>query len=217
MKLEAEKRTAGNAGELRRKGRIPGVIYNRELNVSVHIEARAFDRVFREQGTSSLIDLDIAGDETHPVLVKAVQMDKRRRVAMHVDFYAITAGQVVDVNVPIDFVGIATGVKDQGGLLDIQRRELFISVLPNEIPNEIQVDISHLSIGDSIHVGDIAHLLPDEAEILDDADRTLITVVAPRVLEEELEVEEDLEPELIGQEGDDEGDEGDGGDEDDEG
>lgn len=216
MKLEAEKRTAGKANTLRREGRLPGVVYNKELNVSVHVEARAFDRVFRAQGTSSLIDLEVAGD-THAVLVKAVQMDKRRRLPMHVDFYAITAGQVVEVAVPIDFVGTAEGVRDQGGQLDIQRRELLISVLPREIPNEIQVDISELRIGDSIHVGDILDLLPDAAEVLDDAERTLITVVAPRVIEEETTEDlDDLEPELIGQEGDADADEDAGSDDTDE-
>lgn len=217
MKLEAEKRTAGTAKSLRSEGRLPGIVYNKELNVNVHVETRAFDKIFRAQGTSSLIDLEIAGDDTHAVLVKAVQMDKRRRMPMHVDFYAITAGQVVEVSLPIDFVGTAEGVRDQGGQLDIQRRELLISVLPREIPSEIRVDISALMIGDSIHVGDILDLLPEAAEVLDDPERTLITVVAPRVAEEEVTEDlEGLEPELIGQEGDADDDDA-GGDDADEG
>ena len=111
MKLEAMKREPGKSGELRRTGRIPAVIYNQEVNESISIEMRAFDKAFREQGTSSLIDLDVEGT-VYPVLVKQVQMNKRRREPMHVDFFAITANQAVEVNVPIEFVGTAPAQVD---------------------------------------------------------------------------------------------------------
>jgi large subunit ribosomal protein L25 len=205
MKLEASTRTAGRNSALRHEGRLPAVVYNKELNLSVAIEAKAFDRVFRQQGTSSLIDLDVDGD-THQVLVREVQMDKRRRVPLHVDFYAITKGQKLEVAVPVIFEGTARGQKE-GGQLDVQRREVSIYVLPSQIPHDITVDISELEIGDAIHIGDVARLLPDTAEILDDEGLTLITVLAPRleVEEEEEELaEEGAEPEVIGRGGEDE-------------
>jgi large subunit ribosomal protein L25 len=90
MKLEAMKRAAGTGASLRRTGRIPAVIYNRDMNESVSVDLKAFDRVFRSQGTSQVIDLDVEGT-VMPVLVKAVQMDKRRRIAQHADFFAISA------------------------------------------------------------------------------------------------------------------------------
>ena len=99
MKLAAEKRGKGGLGELRRNGRLPAVMYNREINVPVSIEMRAFDKAFRQVGNSSLIDLDIAGD-VHSVIVRQVQMDKRRREPMHVDFYAVSANEPVQVPVP---------------------------------------------------------------------------------------------------------------------
>ena len=211
MKLEAEKRTSGKPGALRESGRLPGVVYNKGLNVPVSVATRAFDRVFRSQGVSSVIDLDVDG-QNHEVLVKAVQMDKRRRVPLHVDFYAVTAGQVVDVHVPIEFVGTSAGAK-AGGQLDVQRREVYISVIPRLIPQNLEVDISALEIGDAIHISDIVNLLPPEAEILDELERTIITVLPPRLIEEvETAEEEVLEPEVIGEETDE--DEGDGTDED---
>jgi len=207
MKLEAVKRSAGNVPALRREGRLPGVVYNSQLNLTVSVDGRDFDKVFRSQGTSSIIDLAVDGD-THAVLVKQVQMDKRRRQPMHVDFYAVTEGQVVDVHVPIEVHGTAAGVRE-GGMLDVHRREVYIEVMPRLIPNHIEVDVSALVIGDSIHIADIASLLPAEARILDDLERTILTVVPPRLVEDEeeeaAEAGEGVEPELIGHEGEGEG------------
>jgi len=204
MKLAAEKRGKGGLGELRRNGRLPAVMYNRDINVPVSIEMRAFDKAFRQVGNSSLIDLDIAGD-VHSVIVRQVQMDKRRREPMHVDFYAVSANEPVQVPVPVEFVGSPVGVRD-GGQLHVQRREVSISVLPRLIPAHIELDISGLAIGDSLHVSDIVEKLPPEAEILDELDLALVAVVPPRVAEEE-ETTEAAEPQVVG-ERDEEGDEG---------
>ena len=200
MKLEAQRREGGKAVRLRAAGMLPGIVYNRETNLPVAVNTKTFDRVFREQGTSSLIDLDVDG-ETHQVLVREVQMDKRRRVPLHVDFYAITAGQVVEVYVPIDFQGTSAGARE-GGQVDVQRREIHISILPSLIPNHLEVDITALEMGDTLHVRDIVGLLPEEAEVLDDLDQTVIAILAPRAeIEEEVEEEvEVLEPELIARE-----------------
>lgn len=209
MKLAAEKRTEGQNGALRDQGRLPGVIYNNKVNIAVSVETRAFDKAFRAQGTSSIIDLEVDG-ETRAVLVKAVQMDKRRRVPIHVDFYEVTAGQAVHVHVPFEFTGTPVGVKE-GGQADYQRRELHLSVLPRFIPHSIPVDVSELRIGDTIHIRDIAQTLPAEASILDDQDLTIVAVVAPRVVADvEEAAEEAEEPEVIGRGGEEieEGEEG---------
>ena len=206
MDLSAQKREPGKVGELRQKGDIPGVVYNKDINLPISLELKAFDRVFRSQGTSNIIDLDIAGDEKREVLVKAVQMNKRRRIPQHVDFYAVTAGQLVEVAVVIEIVGTPIGVKE-GGLMDVQRREINISILPRLIPHALELDVSELSIGDSLHISDVASKLPSEAEILDELERTVVTVVPPRLEAEPEETDEDeiLEPEVIGEETDDEG------------
>lgn len=197
MKLEASTRTTGRSSALREEGQLPAVVYNKGLNLSVAIEMKAFDRVFREQGTSSLIDLEVDGDN-HQVLVREVQMDKRRRVPLHVDFYAITAGQKLEVAVPLIFTGTSKG-QEEGGQLDVQRREVTIYVLPSQIPHDVTVDISALEIGDSIHIGDVRAYLPATAEIVDHEGLTLVAVLAPRLeVEEEVEEEEGTEPEVIG-------------------
>lgn len=198
MKLEATKREPGKSGDLRRSGRIPAVIYNKELNQSVSIELRAFDKAFRSQGTSSLIDLDVDG-KVHSVLVKQVQMNKRRREPMHVDFYAVTANQPVEVAVPIEFVGTPLGVKEDNGQLDIQRREVRISILPRLIPSSVEVDVSGLAVGASLHVSDVIANLPSQATVLDDVELALVAVVPPRVAEADTaEAGDAAEPEIVG-------------------
>lgn len=210
MILQAEKRTPGSSVALRRAGRLPAVVYNRETNELLSVDARAFDKAFRSQGTSSLITIELDG-KPYSVLVKQVQMDKRRREPMHVDFYAVTEGQAVDVHVPIELTGTPSGVRD-GGQLDVQRREVHISILPRLIPNHVEIDVSGLAIGDSMHVSDLVKLLPNEARVLDDENLTIVAVVPPRVAEEEVEAaeEEVLEPEVVGrggEEGEGEGEE----------
>lgn len=205
MKLAAQKRDDRNAQSLRAQDRIPGVIYNHEINLPVSLELRAFDKAFRSQGTSNIITLDIAGEE-HDVLVKAVQMDKRRRGPIHVDFYKIIAGEPVEVHVPIEFVGDAVGAK-AGGQVDIQRRDVAIRILPRLIPHKIEVNISELNINDAVHVGQIFDKFPPEAEFLVDAEEALVVVLPPRLEEPEEPTEEaGVEPQLVGEEG--EGSEG---------
>jgi large subunit ribosomal protein L25 len=196
MKLEARKRAVGAVGALRRAGQMPAVVYNSQLNQPISVDLKAFDRVFRSQGTSSVIDLEVDGAVV-PVLVKAVQMDKRRRQPQHADFFAVTADQPVSVHLPIELKGVPVGTRD-GGQLDVQRREVHISVLPRLIPGTIEIDISGLAIGDSLHVRDLEAFLPAEAEILDDLDLAIVAVVPPRLaVEDEEPVEEEAEPEVI--------------------
>lgn len=198
MKLAANTRTAGKAKNLRRQGHIPGIVYNNEVNMPVSVDVRDFDKVFRSQGMSHVIDLDIDG-KNHEVLVRQVQMDKRRREPIHVDFYEVTAGQKVQVGVTIDFTGTPAAAKE-GGQIDIQRREVLIDVVPRYIPDKLEVDISGLGFGDSLHVSDVASKLPAQADILDDEGLTLVTILAPRRVEEEEDTgeEEMMVPEVIG-------------------
>ncbi len=206
MKLTAEKREPGKASALRGTGRIPAIAYNKEFNQPISIEMRAFDKAFRAQGTSSLIDLEIDG-ELHPVVVKQVQMSKRRREPMHVDFFVVTAGETLEVNVPIELVGTPAGVKDEGGLVDVQRREVRISILPRLIPNHVELDISGLRIGDSLHVKDLVANLPEEAEVIDDMELAIVALVAPRLADDDETTAEEAatEPELVREDDEDEG------------
>jgi ribosomal protein L25, Ctc-form len=200
MKLEASARTAGTSRALRSQGRIPAVVYNKSLNLTVDVELRAFDKVFRQQGTSSLIHLVVDGEQ-HDVLVREVQMDKRKRIPKHIDFYAITRGQKVQVAVPVILEGTSAGQR-AGGQLYIQRREVTIDVLPSQIPHDVTVDITNLAIGDAVHVSDVAKLLPETADVVDDPALTIVTIVPPRVETATGEEGEGGEPEVIGRGGD---------------
>jgi len=113
MKLEASKRGPGKPNALRNQGMLPAIVYNKEMNESVTVNLREFDKVFRKQGQSGIIDLDIEGTEVE-VLVKQVQMNKRKRLPQHIDFYAITRGQTVQVAVSVEFTGTAVGVREGG-------------------------------------------------------------------------------------------------------
>jgi large subunit ribosomal protein L25 len=126
---------------------------------------------------------------------------------LHVDFFEIRAGEKLNVNVPLNLVGTPIGVRN-GGVLQQVRHEIEIECLPSEIPPSFEVDISGLEIGDSLHIGDIDL---GGVESLDEPERTICLVAAPRVVEvdeeEELEgdlEEEDVEPEVITARGDDE-------------
>jgi large subunit ribosomal protein L25 len=199
MKLSAEKRAGQDAADLRRAGRLPAIVYNKELNVPVSVDLREFDKVFRSQGTSHVIDLEVDG-KNHEVLVKDVQMNKRRRLPQHVDFYAVTAGKAVDVYVHLELDGTPIGVRE-GGQLDVHRREIHISILPRFIPEHVVVDISALEIGQSLHIRDIVDVLPKQARIIDDEDLSVISVLPPKLVEEveaAAEVEGEAEPEVIG-------------------
>ncbi|WP_420597428.1 50S ribosomal protein L25/general stress protein Ctc [Deinococcus sp.] len=168
-------------------GLIPAVAYNKENNVSFTLDRKAFDRAFRAQGTAGLFDITIEGGETFPALVKAVQMDKRKRVPQHVDFYMVTYGQAIEVGVPIHVTGKSQG-EVMGGLVDTIIHSLqIIAPGPRRIPQEIVVDVTKLNIGDHITAGDLK--LPDGVTLAGDPHITVISVLPPRLSAEEAEAE----------------------------
>jgi len=178
MKLEASKRNPGEANALRNHGRLPAVVYNKDMNQTVSVDLRNFDKVFRAQGQSRIIELEIDGQMVE-VLVKQVQMNKRKRLPQHVDFFAITRGHTLEVAVPIKFVGTPEGVRN-GGMLDIKRREVRMKVLPRLIPDIIEVDITQLNLNQALHVSDLASKLPEGASFIDNSEYTLVTIVPTR-------------------------------------
>lgn len=168
-------------------GLIAAVAYNKEQNVSFAIERKAFDRAFRQQGTTGLFDITIEGGETFPALVKTVQMDKRRREAIHADFYMVTYGEPIEVSVPVHTTGKSQG-EVMGGLVDVVVHNLqVIAPGPRRIPQEITVDVTRLGIGDHVTAGQIK--LPEGVQLAADAEQVVISVLPPRLSAEELEAE----------------------------
>jgi large subunit ribosomal protein L25 len=213
--LSVEKRDGrgkGPARRMRMAGRIPGNIYGHGAEpVAVDADAQEFDALTaRISVENTLVDLVVCGDKPRPVLIREIQRHPVRKQVLHVDFFAIKAGEKVKVSVPLHLTGTASGVRNAGGMLQQNLHELEIECLPSEIPEAFQIDVSDLEIGDSIHVEaiDTAGFPTSEAP-----ERTVCVVQPPRVIveeveEEEEEFDEDQEPEVISARGDEEDDEG---------
>lgn len=185
MELNAKPR---KSQEKLAEGMIPAVAYNKESNVSFAIDKKAFDRAFRTQSTTGLFDITVEGGQTFPALVKTVQMDKRKRTPIHVDFYMVTYGEPVEVNVPVHTTGKSQGVV-MGGLLDIVVHNLsVIAPGPRRIPQELVVDVTKLAIGDHVTAGQIK--LPEGVKLAGDADQVVISVLPPRLSDGEAAAEQ---------------------------
>jgi large subunit ribosomal protein L25 len=170
------------------EGFIPAVAYNKDKNVSFALNLKEFDRAFRQQGKTGLFDIVIEGGETFPALVKAVQMDKRKRVAIHADFFMVTYGEPIEVSVPVHTTGKARGVV-QGGLLDTVVHNLaIVAPGPRRIPSEIMIDVSALNIGDHVTAADIR--LPEGCKLATDGDVVIISVLPPRLSDDEAAAEQ---------------------------
>ncbi|GAA5439073.1 50S ribosomal protein L25 [Deinococcus caeni] len=185
MELNAKPR---KSQEKLAEGMIPAVAYNKENNVSFAIDKKAFDRAFRTQSTTGLFDITVEGGETFPALVRTVQMDKRKRTPIHVDFYMVTYGEPVEVNVPVHTTGKSQGVV-MGGLIDIVVHNLaVIAPGPRRIPQELVVDVTRLVIGDHVTAGQIK--LPEGVKLAGDADQVVISVLPPRLSDGEAAAEQ---------------------------
>ena len=189
----------GIARKLRADGQIPAVIYghNREPQ-SLAVSARDLDRLLDHiSAASTVIELDLGGT-TARTLIREIQRHPFRRQILHVDFQELVAGETVTVEVPLVLVGTAEGVRVGGGILDQVLRDVEIECDPGNIPNHIDVDVSALTIGHSIHVGDLT--LPAGVTMLTDAEQTIVVCSAPRTEAEPEAVAEEVapaEPELI--------------------
>jgi large subunit ribosomal protein L25 len=182
------------------QGRIPAIVYGRGRKPeSLSISLTEFERNMMGSSGATIVDLSIGG-KTVQTLVREVQKHPFRPGVLHVDFLEIQKGVKVTVSIPIHLQGIPEGVRTAGGVLDQSLREIEIEVLPKNIPSSIDLDVTDLVVGQSLHVSDIN--IPD-ATILSDERSTVCSVVPPRVEEEEApEVTEELEeegaePELI--------------------
>jgi large subunit ribosomal protein L25 len=200
--LQAATRThtgKGAARALRREGKVPGVIYGHgRAAEALTIENSALTRMLSGVSASTTI-FDISVDNRAPVkaLIREMQRDPLRPAQiLHLDLYEVRADEAITLEVPVHLVGIPDGVRNFGGVLDHVLRELEIEVLPANIPERVELDVTALAIGHSVFVRDVT--IPN-AQILNDPDTPIATVVAPRTEEAPAVVEEPVstEPELI--------------------
>lgn len=186
----------GVARKLRAAGRIPAVLYGQgQAPVSLVVEPRGLERLLHDEGHNALFDL-VGSDavEGRTVLVKALQRHPVRGELMHADFFEIDAEQTITVSVSLHLVGIPIGVSQDEGLLDHSLREIELDCLPRAIPESIDVDVSALHMGETLHVSDI--VLPEGVEIRTNAELGVASIVAPKE-EEEPVVEEPVEGEEV--------------------
>ncbi|MBN2226540.1 MAG: 50S ribosomal protein L25 [candidate division Zixibacteria bacterium] len=187
VRLTAEKRDGigkGVARQSRLNGYIPGVVYGPETeSFPITMKATELDAFLRHHGHSNvLIDLDIDGmPGERKVLIRELQRDPVRGTPRHVDMYQVSMKKRINLSIGIELVGMPEGVK-LGGILQHIIRELDIACLPTDIPDNVQLDVSELQIGDSLHVSDITI---DKVEILANPKRTVVTVVPPTVVKTE--------------------------------
>lgn len=206
IKLPAQARTetgSSAVNRLRREGQVPGVIYGASEPKNVAFDAAVFASIQRHhQSENVMLDLEIDGDRSHKVLMREVQHHPLTGKPIHVDFYELSMTRKVRVEIPVAFSGTPVGVTRDGGILEQLVREIEVECLPDDIVEEIAVDVSGLEVGDGITVEDLP-LDPAKYTKITSDDIAVAAVSAARVEEEADEAEEDAaegdqEPEVIG-------------------
>lgn len=180
----------GQARALRRAEKIPAVLYGPGTEpVLLSVSIKDLEKALKKSTASkALLNLTIHNGEntSMPAMIKELQTHPVSRHYQHIDFYEISMDRKIRVNIPVVVKGKSRGV-EEGGILQIIRRELEILCLPTEIPETIEIDITDLDIGDSIHVKEIP--FEGDIEVQADVDFTVITIVSPKAEVEEVEEE----------------------------
>jgi large subunit ribosomal protein L25 len=198
-----ERKGTRKVKKVRKEGIIPAVVYGPgEDSIALELDEKSFVQCIREGVSESVIitlKIDNDSSKEKKVLIREIQHDPVWERILHVDFQHISMVKKITVTVPIHLVGTAAGVLD-GGILQPSIRELEVECLPTDIPERVEVDVTHLKIGDAMHVKDI-HL--EKVTVLTDLDGSVVSVVPPTVYKEpEVKVAEEavVEPEVVGEE-----------------
>jgi large subunit ribosomal protein L25 len=193
-------RGTGVARKLRAAGEVPAVIYGhgREPQ-SLSLVTREVDKLLTQiSAASTVVELTV-GSATTRTLIREIQRHPFKRHIVHVDFQELVAGERVTVSVPFRFVGVPEGVRNSGGILEEIMHQVHLKVDPSSIPDHIDVDVTPLTIGHSIHIRELT--LPDGVTVLDEANATVCVCQAPKAAAETVAAEGETpaagEPELI--------------------
>ncbi len=213
QKLTVKTRTGkgtGDAHRNREQGLVPVVLYGgKKEPISLTVNFREFDHLLHSVGGEHFVvqlEVEDTPDQSSPALLKAIQRHPIRETVLHVDFQRIRLDEKLHTTVPLVLVGQAKGTTE-GGVLDQQLRDLQVECLALDVPDHIEFDVSHLGIGDTCHVSDVA--APKGVEILTEGDRAIAAVHMPRVaVTEEAAEEEGVEGEEGAAEGEEAGEEG---------
>ncbi|WP_028781778.1 50S ribosomal protein L25/general stress protein Ctc [Thalassobacillus devorans] len=200
IQLKANQRTdlkQSTSRELRQEGNVPAVVYGKDKEpITVSVNSIELLKTVRDEGRNAIISLDVEGNKTVDVMLHEYQIDPLKDELIHADFYIVDMAQEMDVEVPVRLDGEAIGSKE-GGVLQQPLYHLQVRAKPNNIPEEITVDVSELQVGDSIMVSDLKQ--GRNYEILDDENQTIVSVTPPEEMPEEPETDDaEAEPELVG-------------------
>jgi large subunit ribosomal protein L25 len=179
-------RRAGSK-KLRAEGRIPATIYGRQAKPqNLEVDAKEMGNLIHHSASENLlVDLSVKEDSRSKrlALVQEVQHHPLSGKILHVDFHEVAENEKVTIKVPVETTGEAVGVKTGGGTLEHVLFKVTVRALPKDLPESITVDVSHLNIGEAVHIGEIP--VPAGVEILGDKNIPVISVAAPRTEEEE--------------------------------
>ena len=142
--------------KLRASGRIPAVMYGKEINKSFSLEDRSMRMLLRKAaGTTSLLRLLGEKGEDELVLIKEMQMDPIKNNILHIDFIQVNRGEDLQTKIPLSILGEADGVKSEGGILEILANEVEVRCRPSNLPSEIELDITNLALGENLQIKDL--------------------------------------------------------------
>lgn len=181
--VDAQPRSARGKNEARRlraSGKIPAVVYGAFKDAqAVSIDPKAVLRILRgKTGHNSIFDIDIAGVERTPVIVADEAYDPIKGNLLHIDLRRIDLTRKLRVAIPVHVTGDAKGVKQQGGVLDVVTRAIEIECIPDDIPNQFDIDVTELMVGNSIRVSDLP--VKDGIRILTAGEAVIAHVVGIR-------------------------------------
>lgn len=198
--LEAEKRTGfkrSDMRELRESGRVPAVVYGKKADgIPVHVDAKDLQRHV-QRGGADIFSLNVKGGSASQVMIKDVQRLNGRII--HADFIQIDKNTPIRATIAVDYQGEAKGSKE-GGIFQIQANELEVEALPNDLPQSLEIDVTHLEIGDKLTAADIK--MADNVKLISSEEEILASVVLPQLEEEPEATDEEAEvaPERVGDE-----------------
>jgi len=181
LKVKVRDRFGKGANKsLRRMGATPAILYgNREKALPLYFDTNEFlKQTHGEVHENIIFNLKIENsankEETVRAIIKELQFEPIKDTLVHVDFYETVADKPISIEVPVEAVGEAKGVKIGGGILDHVKRQILVECLPTAIPDSIQVDVTNLDAGEAIHVRDVK--APEGVTILEDPDTVLFTI-----------------------------------------
>ncbi|RCW63052.1 50S ribosomal protein L25/general stress protein Ctc [Saliterribacillus persicus] len=189
--------------ELRLAGEVPAIVYGYNVEPkTVAVNSIELLKTVRDEGKNAIISLQVDGKSVD-VMLHDYQVDPLKGQLLHADFYVVNMSEEMDVQVPIVLDGEAQGAKD-GGVLQQPLYEIAVRAKPNDIPEQITIDVAALEVGDSILVGDLKE--GKNYEILEDENTTIVSILVPDEEPEETDAEEEeaSEPELVGEKQEDE-------------